>query len=347
MSNNVENTVAPEATAAPAAPAAEIKKVIDVKNLKMHFPLRRGLLQRTWGHVKAVDDVTFHIAEGETLGVVGESGCGKTTLGRCLMRLYKPSSGTIDFNGLDITNKSYKEMRPIMKDMSMIFQDPYSSLDPRASAGTIVGEPLLIHKITKSKAEYQAKVSELFTVCGLNADMAGRFPHEFSGGQRQRLAIARALASNPSLVVCDEPIAALDVSMQAQILNLLSEMQERNNKMSYMFISHDLLAVQFISQRIAVMYLGRIVETAPSREIFANTLHPYTEALLSAQPMPDPVAERTRQRIILEGDIPTPINPPPGCSFHTRCPRAKKECAEVVPQLRDVGGGHFVSCNCV
>ncbi|MCL2226982.1 MAG: ABC transporter ATP-binding protein [Oscillospiraceae bacterium] len=341
MSGNIENL------AAPAATAAGKNNIVKVDNLKMHFPLRRGLLQRTIGYVKAVDDVSFHIRSGETFGVVGESGCGKTTLGRCLLRMYEPSSGTINFNGIDITNESYKNLRPIRKDMAIIFQDPYSSLDPRMSSGSCVGEPLIIHKMTKGRAEYKERVHELFNICGLNPDMTDRYPHEFSGGQRQRLSIARALAGDPLLIVCDEPISALDVSMQAQILNLLQDLQAKNSKMSYLFISHDLLAVQFISHRIAVMYLGRIVETAPSREIFSKTLHPYTQALLSAQPMPDPVAEETRQRIILEGDIPTPINPPPGCSFHTRCPKATSACSESIPPLRDVGGEHYVACHLV
>ena len=263
------------------------------------------------------------------------------------MRLYKPSGGTLRFEGEDITNTSEPKLRPIRRRMSMVFQDPYSSLDPRMSSGDIVGEPLRIHKLTSSKSEYDDRIAELFKMSGLSPDMSDRYPHEYSGGQRQRLSIARALAGDPSLIVCDEPISALDVSMQAQILNLLQTLQEKNDKLSYLFISHDLLAVQYISHRVAVMYLGRIVETAKSEELYSNTLHPYSQALLSAQPVPDPIAEETRNRIILTGDVPTPLNPPSGCSFHPRCPMAKASCSESVPQLKDVGGGHMVACHCI
>jgi len=318
---------------------------VEVKDLKMYFPVRRGLLRRKVADVKAIDGVSFTINPGETLGLVGESGCGKTTVGRCLIRIYKPTSGEIVFKGTDISSTPEPKLRQIRRNMAMVFQDPYSSLDPRMSSGSTVGEPLIIHKLTNSKQEYSDRVDELFTITGLSPDMKDRYPHEFSGGQRQRLSIARALAGDPSLVICDEPISALDVSMQAQILNLLQDLQERNSKMSYLFISHDLLAVQYISDRVAVMYLGRIVETAPSVELYANTLHPYSQALLSAQPLPDPVIEESRQRIILKGDIPTPLNPPPGCAFHTRCPIATKECSESAPTLRDVGNNHLVACH--
>ena len=318
---------------------------IEVFNLKMYFAVRRGLLRFKVADIKAVDDVSFTIRPGETLGLVGESGCGKTTVGRCLIRIYEPTAGKILFDGRDISKLKTKELRPIRKNISMVFQDPYSSLDPRTSSGNIVGEPLIIHNITKSKQEYKEKVEELFSITGLSPDMSDRYPHEFSGGQRQRLAIARALAGDPSLIICDEPISALDVSMQAQILNLLQELQEKHNEMGYLFISHDLLAVQYISHRVAVMYLGRIVELAKSDELYSNTCHPYSQALLSAQPLPDPVAEETRNRIILEGDLPTPINPPSGCTFHTRCPKAVKECSESLPVLRDVGNEHFVACH--
>ena len=320
---------------------------IEVANLKMYFPLRRGIFRVKVGDVKAVDDVSFTIRPGETLGLVGESGCGKTTVGRCLIRIYEPTAGKIVFKGNDISGLTNKEMRPVRREMAMVFQDPYSSLDPRMSSGNIVGEPLVIHNLTGSRQEYKEKVEELFSITGLNADMTDRYPHEFSGGQRQRLAIARALAGDPSLIICDEPISALDVSMQAQILNLLMELQAKNKNMSYLFISHDLLAVQYISHRVAVMYLGRIVETAKSEQLYSNTCHPYSQALLSAQPLPDPVAEETRNRIILEGDLPTPINPPSGCAFHTRCPRAAKECSESIPALRDIGNDHFVACHLV
>jgi len=318
---------------------------IDLVNLKMFFPVRRGLLRKKVADVKALNDVSFSIKPGETLGLVGESGCGKTTVGRCIMRLYKPTDGTILFEGTDITKESERNLNAIRRRMSMVFQDPYSSLNPRMNSGDIVGEPLKIHNLVGSAKEYQERVEELFIMSGLNPDMTDRFPHEFSGGQRQRLSVARALAGDPLLIVCDEPISALDVSMQAQILNLLQELQERNKSLSYLFISHDLLAVQYISHRVAVMYLGRIVETTTSAELYANTLHPYSQALLSAQPLPDPVAEESRHRIILTGDVPTPLNPPSGCAFHPRCPMAKKECSESVPELRDVGNNHLVACH--
>ncbi|MCL2401031.1 MAG: ATP-binding cassette domain-containing protein [Oscillospiraceae bacterium] len=318
---------------------------IAINNLKMYFPVRRGIFKTKVADIKAIDGVSFSIKPGETLGLVGESGCGKTTVGRCIMRIYKPTEGSIVFKGQNISEVSEKKLRPIRRDMAMVFQDPYSSLDPRMSSGSTVGEPLLIHKLTKSRQEYKDRIDELFTIAGLSPDMADRYPHEFSGGQRQRLSIARALAGDPSLIVCDEPISALDVSMQAQILNLLQELQEKSKKMSYLFISHDLLAVQYISHRVAVMYLGRIVETAKSDELYSNTCHPYSQALLSAQPVPDPVEEETRQRIILTGDLPTPLNPPPGCAFHTRCPKAVKECSESTPVLRDIGNEHYVACH--
>jgi peptide/nickel transport system ATP-binding protein len=325
----------------------ETDNIVDIQNLKMYFPVRRGLLQLKAGDVKAIDDVTLSIRPGETLGLVGESGCGKTTVGRCILGMYKPTDGKIIFQGQDITAESQSKMRSVRQHMAIIFQDPYSSMDPRMCSGGTVGEPLKIHKITKTKKEYDDRIQELFVMTGLNPDMSDRYPHEFSGGQRQRLSIARALAGNPSLIVCDEPISALDVSMQAQILNLLQDLQVKNKRMSYLFISHDLLAVQYISHRVAVMYLGRIVETAVSGKLYMNASHPYTQALLSAQPTADPVAEEKRQRIILEGDIPTPINPPSGCSFHPRCPRAVKECSESIPQLHDIGDEHFVACHLV
>ncbi len=327
--------------------ALERGNAVDVVNLKMYFPVRRGLLKKKVAEVKALDDISFFIKPGETLGLVGESGCGKTTAGRCIMRLYKPTGGIILFEGTNISDMSETKLRLYRKKAALVFQDPYSSLNPRMSSGDIVGEPLKIHHLVNSKKEYQEQVAELFKMSGLSPDMTDRYPHEFSGGQRQRISIARALAGNPSLIVCDEPISALDVSMQAQILNLLQELQSKNNKLSYLFISHDLLAVQYISHRVAVMYLGRIVEMASSKELYSNTLHPYSQALLSAQPLPDPVAEAGRNRIVLTGDVPTPLNPPSGCSFHPRCPMAKKECAEIVPELRDAGGGHFVACHFV
>lgn len=325
----------------------ETGNVIDISDLKMYFPVKRGLLKRKVADVKALDGISFSIKPGETLGLVGESGCGKTTVGRCIIRLYKPTKGVLLFEGSDITASSESELRHIRRRMSMVFQDPYSSLNPRMNSRDIVGEPLKIHNLAGSKKAYNERVEELFIMSGLSPDMADRYPHEYSGGQRQRLSIARALAGDPSLIICDEPISALDVSMQAQILNLLQELQCKNNRLSYLFISHDLLAVQYISQRVAVMYLGRIVELSSSEQIYANTLHPYSIALLSAQPLPDPIAEEKRNRIVLTGDVPTPLNPPSGCSFHTRCPQAKKECSESVPELRDVGDGHYVACHFV
>lgn len=321
--------------------------ILKVENLKMYFPVKRGLLKRKVADVKALDDVSLSINAGETLGLVGESGCGKTTVGRCICRLYNPTDGKIEFENEDITHMSERELRHVHRKISFVFQDPYSSLDPRMNSGDIVGEPLKIHKLCSSKAEYNDRVTELFKMAGLSPDMADRFPHEYSGGQRQRLSVARALAGDPSLLICDEPISALDVSMQAQILNLLQDLQAQNSDLSYLFISHDLLAVQYISDRVAVMYLGHIVEVADSEELFSHTVHPYSRALLSAQPLPDPFAEENRERIILEGDVPTPLNPPSGCTFHTRCPMAKKICSECAPQLRDLGNGHMVSCHCV
>jgi oligopeptide/dipeptide ABC transporter ATP-binding protein len=318
--------------------------ILEVKDLQMYFPVTRGLLRRKVADVKAVDNVSFKIKKGETLGLVGESGCGKTTVGRCTQRLYRPTGGQIIFEGQDIAQLPENKIRPLRRKMSIVFQDPYGSLNPRMNAGSIVGEPLLVHRLVSGKSEYEDKVEQLFRMVGLDPGLTDRFPHEFSGGQRQRLAVARALAGDPSLIICDEPISALDVSIQAQIINLLQELQENNDQLTYMFISHDLLAVQYISHRVAVMYLGRIVEIADSKELYENTLHPYSQALLSAVPLPDPHLEEKRTRIILQGDVPTPLNPPSGCHFHPRCPIATKECSEVVPSLRDVGGGHEVAC---
>ena len=327
--------------------AAVNENIVELVHLKMHFPVRRGLLRRKIGDVKALDDVSLVIKPGETLGLVGESGCGKTTVGRSILRLYRPTDGYILFEGEKITDLSENEMRKYRRKMALVFQDPYSSLNPRLNSGDIVGEPLRIHNLVSSKKEYDERVADLFRMTGLSPDMTDRYPHEYSGGQRQRLSVARALAGDPSLIVCDEPISALDVSMQAQVLNLLHELQTKNAGLSYLFISHDLLAVQYISHRVAVMYLGKVVETSAANELYANTLHPYSQALLSAQPLPDPVAEATRERIILTGDVPTPLNPPSGCSFHPRCFLAKKECSEETPALRDVGSGHMVACHCV
>ena len=318
--------------------------VLDVRNLRMYFPVTRGLLRRKVADVKAIDDVSFTIRKGETLGLVGESGCGKTTVGRCAQRIYKPTAGEIFFEGEDVALLSKNRLKPLRRRMAVVFQDPYGSLNPRMNAGNIVGEPLRVHHLVGSTREYEEKVAELFLMAGLDPSMTDRFPHEFSGGQRQRIAIAMALAGDPSLIICDEPISALDVSIQAQIINLLQELQQKKEGLTYMFISHDLLAVQYVSTRVAVMYLGRIVEIADSQELYDNTLHPYSKALLSAVPFPDPHLEETRERIVLEGDVPSPLNPPSGCHFHTRCPIATAQCSEAIPPLCDVGGGHEVAC---
>jgi peptide/nickel transport system ATP-binding protein len=318
--------------------------MLDVKDLKMYFPVTRGLLRRKVADLKAVDGVTFSLKRGETLGLVGESGCGKTTLGRCILRLYEPTGGQILFEGEDISSLPEKETRRIRCQMALIFQDPYSSLDPRQSAGSIVGEPLRIHHMDGSRSEYKDRVERLFRLVGLDPSMMDRFPHEFSGGQRQRIGVARALACEPSLVVCDEPISALDVSIQAQIINLLEELQEGMKGLTYLFIAHDLSVVRHISDRVAVMYLGRIVEMNQSRMLYQNPLHPYTIALLSAVPIADPFVDKERKRIILKGEVPSPLNPPPGCSFHPRCFQAIPECSQGIPPLRDLGGGHKVAC---
>jgi peptide/nickel transport system ATP-binding protein len=318
--------------------------ILEVKDLKMHFPVTRGLLRRKVADVKAVDGVTFSLQRGETLGLVGESGCGKTTTGRCILRLYQPTDGQILFEGEDVAPLPEKEMRRIRSHMALIFQDPYSSLDPRQSAGNIVGEPLKIHHMEGCRSEYKDKVERLFHLVGLDPSMMDRFPHEFSGGQRQRIGVARALACEPSLIVCDEPISALDVSIQAQIINLLEELQAGLQGLTYLFIAHDLSVVRHISDRVAVMYLGRIVEMTQSRTLYENPRHPYTIALLSAVPIADPFVDKTRERIILKGEVPSPLNPPSGCSFHPRCFHAIPECREVVPPLREVDAGHQVAC---
>jgi len=318
--------------------------ILDIEDLKMYFPVTRGLLRHKVADVKAVDGVTLKLKTGETLGLVGESGCGKTTVGRCVLRLYQPTAGQILFQGEDISSYPEKRLRAIRSKIALIFQDPYSSLDPRQSAGNIVGEPLKIHQWVGSKAEYNERVEHLFSLVGLDPSMTDRFPHEFSGGQRQRIGVARALACDPSLIICDEPISALDVSIQAQIINLLEELQEGLQGLSYLFIAHDLSVVRHISDRVAVMYLGRVVEITKSRELYDNPLHPYTKALLSAIPIADPFVEESRERIILKGEVPSPLNPPPGCSFHPRCFMAIPECSQVVPPLREISDGHQVAC---
>jgi oligopeptide transport system ATP-binding protein len=325
----------------------EIKKgevLVEVKNLVKYFPVTKGILfQRKVADVKAVDDVSFHVRKGETMGLVGESGCGKTTVGRTVLQLYKPTSGEVIFEGKDLVKLNKKELRNTRRRMQMTFQDPYGSLNPRMSAGNIVGEPLIVHKMTKSRKEYRERVEEILTIVGLNPYMSDRFPHEFSGGQRQRIGVGRALAMNPSFIVADEPISALDVSIQAQLINLLEELQEQF-ELTYLFIAHDLSVVRHISDRVTVMYLGKIAEIANRVEIFENPLHPYTKALLSAVPIPDPVVESQRERIILVGDVPSPLHPPSGCVFHTRCPIAIAECSQQVPELREVAPDHWAAC---
>jgi peptide/nickel transport system ATP-binding protein len=316
---------------------------VEVKNLKMYFPLTKGLLRRERAGVKAVDDVSFKIKRNGTMSLVGESGSGKTTTGRCILRIYHPTAGRIIFDGQDITQLREGKIKPLRRKMQLIFQDPYSSLDPRQTAGSIVGEPLKIHNLVSTKAEYRERVEELFQIVGLDAGMTNRVPHEFSGGQRQRIGIARALSCQPSFIVCDEPIAALDVSIQAQIINLLSELQDKLG-LTYLMIAHDLSVVRQISDYVAVMYLGHIMEIADWNELYENPLHPYTKALLSAMLIPDPVVEKTRERIVLVGDVPSPINPPSGCVFHPRCPLAINECSEVIPPFRQVSGNHDVAC---
>jgi oligopeptide/dipeptide ABC transporter ATP-binding protein len=326
---------------AAAGPGHNRPPVLEAINLKKHFPVKKGVLRRTVGHVYAVDDVTFSIGEGETLGMVGESGCGKSTVARTVLRLIEPTAGTIKIDGHDVTTLGKAELRPYRRQMQMIFQDPFSSLNPRMSAGDIVGEPLLVHGLAQGK-DKEAAVAEIFDQVGLRRSQMNAFPHEFSGGQRQRISIARALALNPKLIVADEPVSALDVSIQAQVINLMMDLQ-REKRLSYLFIAHDLAVVEHISHRIAVMYLGKIVEYADKRTLFTNPLHPYTEALLSAVPVPNPKLKRAKR--LLQGDVPSPINPPPGCAFHTRCPYAEPRCKVDVPKLVEISPGHGVSCH--
>ncbi len=319
-------------------------RLLEVKNLKMYFPVMSGLvIQRKIADVKAVDGVSFEVKKGETLGLVGESGCGKSTTARAILQLYRPTSGEVDFEGTDLTKVKGEHLRRMRRRMQMIFQDPYASLNPRMSVGAIIGEPLLIHGLAKNKKERQERVQELLRTVGLNPYFVNRYPHEFSGGQRQRIGIARALAVEPAFIACDEPVSALDVSIQAQIINLLEELQEQFG-LTYLFIAHDLSVVRHISDRVAVMYLGRIAEIADRNELYDNPLHPYTKALLSAVPIPDPVVEAKRERIILTGDVPSPVKPPSGCNFHPRCPIAIAECKEVVPPLEEKAPNHFAAC---
>ena len=319
--------------------------LVEVENLRVWFPIKSGVvLDRHIGDIKAVDDVSFSISRGETLGLVGESGCGKTTVGRTILRLYEPTAGRIVFDGKDITTLSQNEIRPLRRRMQMVFQDPYASLNPRHSVGRIVGEPLRVHGLSGRKAS-SSRVRELLEIVGLPADAATRYPHEFSGGQRQRIGLARSLALNPDFIVCDEPVSALDVSIQAQIINLLENLQA-DFELTYLFIAHDLAVVRHISDRIAVMYLGKIVEISAAAELYDDPLHPYTISLLSAVPIPDPAVERERETILLAGDLPSPANPPPACRFHTRCPYVQPtRCRDDEPLLRRLAPDHVVACH--
>ncbi len=323
------------------------ENLVEVRDVKMFFPVTSGILfQRKVADVKAVDNVSFDIRKGETLGLVGESGCGKTTLGRVILLLYKPTGGTIRFKGKQLETLGSGELRRMRRYMQMIFQDPYASLNPRMTVGSIIAEPLIIHGLVKGRKARQERVQSLMQVVGLNPYYANRYPHEFSGGQRQRIGIARALAVEPDFIVCDEAVSALDVSIQAQIINLLEDLQQQFG-LTYLFIAHDLSVVRHISDRVAVMYLGKMMELADRQELYDNPLHPYTKALLSAVPIPDPAVEMRRERIILTGDVPSPLHPPSGCVFHTRCPIAIDECSKAIPEWRNVGTGdkeHWVAC---
>ena len=323
-------------------PALADEPLLRVNDLVKHFPVKSGLFGRTSGSVRAVDGVSFELAKGETLGLVGESGCGKSTTGRCILRLIEPTSGEVWFEGRNVVGLGREAMRALCRDMQIIFQDPYASLDPRMTVGAIVGEALVIHNLTSTESQYRERIVELLETVGLHADHLRRYPHEFSGGQRQRIGIARALAVSPKLIVCDEPVSALDVSIQAQVINLLEDLQQKFD-LTYLFIAHDLSVVEHISDRVAVMYLGRIVEIAPARELYTTPRHPYTEALLSAVPIPEPGLKRTRIRLV--GDVPNPINPPSGCHFHPRCPKVMERCKTESPAFRQVSGGHWAACH--
>ncbi|MEA5095711.1 MAG: dipeptide ABC transporter ATP-binding protein [Sedimentibacter saalensis] len=317
--------------------------LVEVKNLKKHFFKNKGIIKKHYEITKAVDDVSFYIKKGETLGLVGESGCGKSTTGRTVLRLYEPTAGQILYNGVDIAGMNREQLMPYRKKMQMIFQDPYASLNARMTVADIIGEPMDIHNLAHGH-ERQEKIFDLLDTVGLNKDHAARYPHEFSGGQRQRIGIARSLAVDPEFIICDEPISALDVSIQAQVVNMLEDLQEQRG-LTYLFIAHDLSMVKHISDRVGVMYLGSLVEVASSKELYRNPVHPYTQALLSSIPIPDPDIAEASRRIVLEGDVPSPVNPPSGCKFRTRCKYATERCKEEDPILRDIGGEHFVACH--
>ena len=329
---------------------AQISKVelgevlVDVKNLKMHFPISEGvLLSNVVAQVKAVDGINFHINKGETLGLVGESGCGKTTVGRCILQLENATTGEINYEGRDLTKISQKDMNLVREKIQVIFQDPFSSLNPRMKIGDILGEPIKVHGIIDDPGKRKERVLELLSICGLNPKFADRYPHEMSGGQRQRVGIARALALNPEFIICDEAVSALDVSIQAQVINLLEELREKFD-LTYLFISHDLSVIRHICHRVAVMYLGHMVELAECDELYDNPIHPYTRALLSAVPIPDPTLEAGRAHEVVKGEVPSPINPPSGCVFHPRCPQAVENCSKEIPEFREIRPGHWVAC---
>ena len=319
------------------------EKLLEVKNLIKYFPVRSGIFSRVEAHVKAVDGISFDIAAGETLGLVGESGCGKTTTGRCILMLEQPTEGEIIFDGANLADVGRATMSTVRQQIQVIFQDPYSSLNPRMTIGQIIGEPMKVHGIEPDLKRRNGRISELLSVCGLSPKFSDRYPHEMSGGQRQRVGIARALALNPKFIVCDEPVSALDVSIQAQVINLLEDLREEFN-LSYLFVAHDLSVVRHLCHRVAVMYLGKIVELAECDELYDNPLHPYTQALLAAVPVPDPEVEAKREHSIVTGEVPSPMNPPSGCVFHPRCSKAVDRCSQALPELREIRPGHFVAC---